>query len=177
MSPPKLFVAGGNAAHQYQAINRVTGNPRPVTQILDQYSNQEDAELLKGDGAGEVGSWKALPVHPKVACLFMRGMPIRRAFLVTIALCRAIPENFHPQLNGLLDFMRLATLSRDDSSALSGAWNRADMADTPELESWHLALCDGYALHYDPPTCITARCGGHPTCSLGRRGVSRPSQE
>ena len=88
----------------------------------------------------------------------------------------AIPENFHPQLNGLLDFMRLATLSRDDSSALSGAWNRADMADTPELESWHLALCDGYALHYNPLRALPHAAAAIRPAPLDKGGDPTPTK-
>ena len=52
------------------------------------------APLAQGEAAQppeEISTVKVLPIHPKLACLFFRGMSVRKALFLTRRLIAAIP--------------------------------------------------------------------------------------
>ena len=157
--PPKLYVThtdDNQRQHQHRAFSRNHGRPASIGTIMAAYQADGDAVFIAqpptvdGVQPAQVSAWRALPVHPKVACLYLRGLPLRQAFNLTVELARSIPEPQHSLLNGLLNFMRLAVFEDGGASVLSNDWIRQDERANTALEGWYLSLCDGFAPKYRP---------------------------
>ena len=162
--PPKLVITHEGETQrqcQHQAIGRLGGRAPALLAAETLIRDDSELELLPAattpDGEPDppmVFTWKALPVHPKIAIFFLRGVPVTKALQLGIALVRSAPEDAGPAFNGPLSFLRVAALAgtgaASDQSALSNQWVRQDPSASGELEEWCLSLCDAYAHKYRP---------------------------
>ena len=150
-------------AHQYQyrGFTRVTKDAASISTMETMMAEDGDLELVpagsytpadpaEGIAAEEVpaqfGVWKALPVHPKVGCMFLGGKTPREAVKVVAQLYHAIPVGEREGLEPIIAFIRQAATADDaGESILLAKWTRKDPFETPRLEEWYLALCEAYA--------------------------------
>ena len=91
----------------------------------------------------ETLAWKALPIHPKLACLFLRGMSIRAAFGLAVEVVAACPPVLQAELDPLLDFIQVAATESAMAgvSALASSWQAVTgvMADQA-VTTWYFEL-------------------------------------
>ena len=71
-------------------------------------------------------AWHVMPVHPKIALLFLRGMTVLAAAKLVQEMFEHVPEDAEEQMMGLVDFIRVAVPQwrrRDRQPGWSGRWS------------------------------------------------------
>ena len=75
VAPPGLLVANGNQANQWKGFEKVKAKPPSFGHLEDKLKEDAEAQFGQPDGEElELSIWSALPVHQKVATLFMPGL-------------------------------------------------------------------------------------------------------
>ena len=159
--PPKLVITREGAVdrqYQYQTFQRTSANAKSIDDIVAALAANEDWQLVpaaeqeEGGPAPEVVNvWRVLPVHPKVAALFTRGLSIRDAISVAKDLYSSLPESARDRCEGLLEYLRVAaTIGTENRSALEAPWVIMDPAANASLEAWYVQLCQAYAPLWSP---------------------------
>ena len=101
-----------------------------------------------GTAAPTINIWRALPVHQKFACLFLKGVPIRNAAKLVERLLGIIPPEHHASVEQLVHWIRAAA-SSDGAvpgvSRLNAALTRVDQATAPAVETWFYEVAGRYA--------------------------------
>ena len=154
--PPKLYTLAGAIGVQEVAFRRALVAAPSEADIVTAFGANANLELVaplvQGQAAqppDEVSTLKTLPIHPKLACLFMRGMSVRQAFFLMRRVKDATPQGHRPQLDQLVRFMRIAATHNgapnNPASASASGWTRKDHAQAPALETWYYNLVARYA--------------------------------
>ena len=154
--PPKLVRPQGAIADQYLVFTRVEVPAPGVAEIETLLEEDPDLEMVPEAGPAQDGgapvpmvAWKVLPLHPKIAAFFTRGMPVKEAFRMAVRLYHATPLASRDGLEGLLAFVacgitQSVTEDGDVRSALETSWVREDPASSDHLEGWYHDLLDAY---------------------------------
>jgi hypothetical protein len=147
---PKLHSLRGQLNGQSQAIGREEVAAPTMENIEGAFNANAGLALvdaLQADANGvppaQLAAWKMLPIHPKFASLFFKGMTVRKAFALVRNIEAAIPQEHLGDLEVLQNFIRGAVTSdggANPESALTTGWSRVDHSATPVLESWYYAL-------------------------------------
>jgi hypothetical protein len=78
-----------------------------------------------------------LPVHAKIAALFMRGVPIREAVKRVNEIRQLLPVQDQGRCQALVDFMRVAVSDDGNGTAMGNtSWGRVDPGASAALEEW-----------------------------------------
>jgi hypothetical protein len=102
-----------------------------------------------GVAAPIVSVWRALPIHPRLALLFMQGMSIRAAVSLVSRLVTVIPPEHRAQADPLVDWIRAAATSNGAAPELSEihqANTRFDHLASQAAEDWYYSVTDRWAL-------------------------------
>ena len=176
---PKLFTTGEEVGDQYKAFKKGKGVVATMAEI--QTALEAGADLAESPGRdgtdpSEQRAWKALPVHPKIAALFIHHPTIREGIKILIRMCGLVPTAERTWLDSLCYYFRLAS-TEDPSAAgeslMTTDWVMGNPASSEALEDWYLSLCDLYAItttaslppppvRYDPPQAAAAAAGVPP---------------
>ena len=150
--PPKLFCLAGDAANQYKWFGKVTARPPTMANVQAGLGAAGAPALLDpapadAEGVEAVSVWGVLPVHPKVASLFMHSPTVKEAIGLFVILYQVVPDEAKGGLDPLASFLRVSVVDVDDEeeSALEGDWHRVNVHDSDELELWHAEACGAYA--------------------------------
>ena len=145
-----LWIAQGNQADQWEAFEKVTVRPQVFGHLEAEL--KEDAEIQFGqpdDEKPEVSVWSALPVHQKVAALFMPGLDMRKSLQLYKGLYTAAGEENYDLLDGLCEFVwsaaNRAKALGSRASALDKKWTQFDHYSSEETFEWYELLLDSYA--------------------------------
>ena len=160
---PKLHTLGGNLNKQVDHFAAVDIAAPTMADIETTF--QGDATLtmvtaLTADpvthvAAPTISSWMALPVHPKLACLFLKGMSVRNAFFLAKQIISIIPPSLAVDLVPFVNFIRSAvTKATNGTSSLTSGWKREAHTSTDQLESWYYELVSRNAPKYVSPTVL-----------------------
>jgi hypothetical protein len=153
--PPKLMKASGALASQPAAFGFRSVRAEPWARIMDGMSADPPRvsipEVPDGPGATSIGARITMPVHKKIAALFLSpdGMLLRDAILVTNRLRATFPEGARARLDPLEAFFRVA-ITNDAPNVLESPWVRLDPGTSPELEDWFYSLLTRGALGRGP---------------------------
>ena len=80
---------------------------------------------------------RMLPVHAKIAALFMRGIPVREAVKRVQALHNLVPVQEQGQCQAFLDFMRVAVADNGHgTTTIVTLRTRVDHGSNAELYGW-----------------------------------------
>lgn len=152
---PKMFRSHGAINAQFTNFERTLVPAMLMTDIRAAYAADPALALTPGlqvaaDGTlpPEVSVWRAFPVHQKIACLFMTGVPVRDALETVFRLVETIPPAHRPSADGLVDWIRAAATSNGaaaPNSCLNSNAVRLDTATTPEVEEWFYNVVTKYA--------------------------------
>ena len=92
---------------------------------------------MEEDGSRHIGAWKMHRVHPKIACLFLRGVSTREALEIVYRLAPAIPSTLLPLYDMFANWVRMAVTSSDGRHSLlnvpSEVWSHTD----EKAEDWY----------------------------------------
>ncbi len=146
---PKLFRVDSTEGNQYKAFSKETTQPPTMADIQAGLAAAgvellEPAEAVDDVAAESVSVWSALPVHPKVASLFMHSPTVKRAVEVFVSLYQVVPASARGGLDPLANFLRVSATKNGDISAVEGDWLRVNLQND-ELEMWHAEACGAYA--------------------------------
>ena len=173
--PPKLHVThpDKDANQQYHAFNRAKAMVGTFSTLQILFKNDgsmvlaplgeallvvEGKDAEEGTGPEATSIWKALPVHPKVAALFMGGIPVQEALYLFKSIYAMVPDAVKTNTEGLMMYGCLATIPlADGTSVLDNTLARMDLAELEELEEWYCSIVDLYA-----PVGITPRAPAPP---------------
>ena len=163
--PPQLYRPKGAIAEQHWAFARVDVATSSVPAAETLLEEDPDLTLVPVPEPPEedqpalptTSAWKALPIPPKLAILFVRGLPVKEAFGMMLKVYRATPADVQDKLEELLAFGLCAvtqetTPEGEAQSALESGWVREDPAGQANLEGWYHDLLDAYL---PPPAPIT----------------------
>jgi hypothetical protein len=84
-----------------------------------------------------------LPVHPKLACLYIKGLELSEGFALGCQILDLIPERFGEERQVWADFLRAAVTRREagvEVSALATTWIRKDPFVNATLTDWYFSL-------------------------------------
>jgi len=149
--PPKLYRVAGAINNQMDAFDKVNLSALPADAIATSFSGDADLAVVPrpdGTNGHDLAVWKAMPVHPKIACLFMRGVSVRHAFALVRKTIASIPESARASAEELLDWIcAAATTNNADppGSQLGTNLTRVDHGETEGLENWYLDLVGAHA--------------------------------
>ena len=80
ITPPGHWVTNGNQADQWKNFEKLTGKPHSFDPLEEKFTEDEEIQFGQPDDeALELSVWSALPVHQKVAALFMPGLDMRKS--------------------------------------------------------------------------------------------------
>ena len=132
--PPKLYITkeDNQRQYQYQTFQRASKNAQSFGDIQTALAADEAVMFVPeavaaedGEAPQAVSVWRILPVHSRVAVLFLKGMTVRAAFTLAAELYASIPEDDKQWTEPLLEYMRVAITASNDaanSSALETEW-------------------------------------------------------
>ena len=96
-----------------------------------------------------ISGWPTFPIHPKLACLFLKGKTIREAFLIMVTIANSLPPDILPRAEPWIETMCVAATWEKDSnppqSLLSIPWEREDHLTNETSAKWYHALVDTWA--------------------------------
>jgi hypothetical protein len=157
---PKLHTLGGNLSKQVDHFANVDVAAPTLVDIEAMFQGDATLSLvaqLAADpttnaAAPTIPAWMALPVHPKLACLFLRGMSVRNAFFLVKKIISAFPSSLSRDLEPLVNFIRSAvTTGAIGASSLTSGWKRESHTSSDPMETWFYELVARFALKFVPP--------------------------
>ena len=185
-APPKIHRVAGAIDLQNAAFRRTAIAAPTLEDIQTAYAG--DANLtwvpqLPADPANppaEVEVPKALPIHPKLAPYFLRGVPIRDAVALVNQIIQIVPANMRQRTTLLSDWIRAACTSTAGVQARS--WlhieqQRVDTNNTDAQEAWHHEVAGRWA----PTNLLAPNAGpnppnaGHPNAGHPNAGQNNPN--
>ena len=159
--PPRMYRATANHADQHQVFAQASAKAPTLASIQAAFAEEGSGPLVAPEADGDnVSVWKVLPVHPKVAGLFMHSPTIKEAIALFVTLYQIVPDDLKGGLDPLATFLRLGATNAADQSALEAGWSLVPL-DTDDLEFWHAEACTAYAPKVSPaPSPETSRPTG-----------------
>jgi len=158
---PVLHKLGGNVATQATEFGLQDVAAMSLAGIHTAFAANAALDLVAAVAAPvppallvETLAWKVLPIHPKLACLFLRGMSVRAAFHLVTQIVTACPPALQSDLDPLTDFIRVAATeaAAGGVSALATTWQPVPgvMTETA-LTTWYFELVGQMAPRYLSP--------------------------
>ena len=143
-APPQLSATEGPATDQWMAFAPWTGRLRSVEELKEHFADQPGSKGMEAPEEGdEIKIWKTLPVHPKIAALFISGLAPSKAISLVDMLSAALPHGVNASV--LTTYIRGACTLVGDTPAVQTNWNRQDYHASAALAEWYLLLCEAYA--------------------------------
>jgi len=184
---PKLYKLDGALGVQFAGFERQDAEPPELAAIAAAFAADPALTLVDplppnpDDPPETVTAWKVLPIHPKLASLFLRGMLIRDAVTLVTDLMAAAPPDRHPDLAQLVAFVRVAsTQDNAAESMLAGRWMVQHHAQTAGLEEWYYQLLSASAPRWAPPEPLppsAAEQPGQPTNATAAASIAQALQD
>jgi hypothetical protein len=89
--------------------------------------------------------WRVLPVHPKIAVLFLRGMTVLAAAKLVQEMWEQVPEDEEEKMTALVDFLRIActTTDADEGSRAGVEWEPVHQ-ESDQVFEWCRGLQNQY---------------------------------
>jgi hypothetical protein len=143
--PPKLMKTSGALANQAVAFGLRLARAEPWTELVAGISADPPLasipEIREGPGVHPVEAPITMPLHKRIACLFMspNGVLIGEAVCVTHRLMASFPAETLARLDPLVRFLRVA-MTNNEPNAMESPWVRMDPGTSQELEGWFYSL-------------------------------------
>ena len=91
----------------------------------------------------EVATFKAIPIHAKLASVFLHGWSIPQGIMIVQKIMDLVPAIQLPGLNPLIAFTKVAaTDNGTGGSTISASWTVMNPAEHVGLEEWYLKLLE-----------------------------------
>ena len=149
--PPELYTLTGQptTAAQAPSFGRVQVEAKSLEAIAAAFNVEDSPSLVPTLPPAAADSpnpsirvWKALPVHPKTAVLFFRGVPAKEAFFQIRSYLSDMSPEERTRFTSLSDFIRASVTTNDlepPTSIIETGWIRKDHGDpsSPDLRAWY----------------------------------------
>jgi hypothetical protein len=180
VTPPSLY-------HRSNAMNNqsdlFTGVDAPALSTADiQVASTADptANWMDPDVGADVSAWPMLPIHSKIASLYLQGRNLMAGFHLGIEILSMIPVGFAEERELWENQLRVGvtrSAAGVDTSGLMKPWTRSDPYDTPALTNWYFALLEASGLVAAIPTGLqaTPSQSGLPPTAQSTSGLQPPA--
>jgi hypothetical protein len=147
---PNLYtLAGQPGAQAAEGFARVTMPAPTMPAMQAAFTADEELEIVPPLQANilnppnDVTAFKTMPVHPKIACLFFKGLRIRDGVGLIARIVMAAPPELRPGMEELVAFGRLAgTSDATGNSALTSTWRIMVTVTNEALDEWYYKLVE-----------------------------------
>jgi len=153
---PKIYRADGNLDPQFESFTRAVVPVMQLDDIVTTYDGQADLTVVPtlqldahGNPVPEIMPWAALPIHPKLACLFMRGLPIKEVIHLVIRLVAMVPQAHQTNTAPLLNWIHAAAtkaapvaVGAEPRSCLHQACTILVPFLDPAVEDWYFMVLE-----------------------------------
>jgi hypothetical protein len=79
---PGMLIKALGQNTQSDLFTKVEVQAPSLEHLCAAFQAQPGGSLQDGDGMQTLTSWLLLPVHAKLACLFMKGLPVGEGFML-----------------------------------------------------------------------------------------------
>jgi hypothetical protein len=162
--PPEMIRTPGLRSVQHQLF--VAGET-PLAELDASYqtllATPNPTFLTPATNGPNIAAFPLLPVHPKVACLFLGGRDIVEALQIARDLLWQIPARFVRERDILSNFFRAAArqgVADPTKSVLDCNWVHIDPSHSANLNAWFVAVLAQYGGSRSP-TSPDAPCAGY----------------
>jgi hypothetical protein len=146
ITPPGLYTRFGALNVQSDLFMPIDAPALATADVLvavaaDPTANWMDPDV--GANAANIRAWPMLPIHPKIASLFLQGRSLMAGFHLGQEILSLIPVAFTNERELWERQLRMGitrTAAGTDTSVLMKAWERKDPYDTLALTDWYFAL-------------------------------------
>ena len=150
---------------------------RPRIEELKE-DGSEDPFVLADNELEDAATWRILPVHPKLALLFLRGMLVLAAGKLVQELVEIIPHGDTVGVQLLVDFCRAAFTATGATSSQCVNWETVNTMKTDQVFEWCQGLKNQYFLHnttapFHAPPMEPGPALAAPMCTLNEYCVNR----
>ena len=145
---PRLVQTDGAANEQYKHFGKVSAKAPTMADIQAAFEADDTKELVDpstSDAMEPLSVWGVLPVHPKVASVFMHSPTLRDAMGLFARLSLVVPAHAQAGLNPVAEFLRVGAVKEGTKSKLEKEWLRVNLAANEDLDMWHAEACGTYA--------------------------------
>lgn len=175
--PPKLYsLTGQPGAQGTEGFHRVTAMAPELLAVQATFAANAALHVVPAlpildplHPPVETRAFKTMPLHPKLACLFLPGMPIRAGVNLILALQAAVPVALRPGMDELVAFGRVAATETavGGVSVLTSSWRVIDHAQSPDVEEWYYALVEREVPRVPvPPPAVAPPAAAPPTTGV-----------
>jgi hypothetical protein len=162
--PPGLLIKALGWNTQSDLFTNVDVHAPSLKDLCSATQAQSGESLYDQDANQTVTSWPVLPIQATLACLFMKGVPLREGFALGCQILDLILDRFDDKRRVWTDFLRAAVTWREaevEVSALAMAWICKDQFANAALTDWYFTLIAQAAAPVpDPYRLVPPRLGG-----------------
>ena len=125
-----------------------TGELPAIIEGLSDPNHQGNFVVPEDNGWADLDptlAWRVLPVHPKIALLFLRGMTVLAAAKLVQEMFEQVPEEAEEKMMALVNFLRVACTTTDaDGSAVGVEWALVNQDQSDKVFEWCRGLQNQY---------------------------------
>jgi hypothetical protein len=137
--PPGLLIKAMGRNTQSDLFTKVDVHAPSLEELRAAAQAHPGESLFDQDANQTVTSWPVLPIQAKLACLFMKGVPLREGFALGCQILDIIPDRFDEERRVWMDFLQAAVTRREadvEISAVAMAWIHKDPLANAALTDW-----------------------------------------
>lgn len=170
MREPNVMVVEGEAQTQTRVFGCIKIAAKEMSVIRDELAEMEEGNYTVGRLAvgPKLRTPKLLPVHPKMAALFLRGVKIPKALELLQGLTGQFSEDIDLLLTPLIHFCRAAATVHGGKSAVAIDWAPVQLGESEPLDDWCSGLISQWIPRHD---------SGKPAARVGRDRYDHDPQD
>jgi hypothetical protein len=144
---PTVVVVPGQPNTHVTAFGYVNTPAKPLQTIREEFLEANEGAVVVGAAVGgaQIKVPKLLPVHPKLAVLFMQGVRIPDAVAMVDELNIWYQSDTRANLGPLINFCRAAATGQGNKSVLEIKWSSVNQHRSDALLQWCCGLVSQHA--------------------------------
>jgi hypothetical protein len=141
--PPPLFLKAQHTNTQADLFQSMSVRAPSLDALVATFDADPTRELGNPSRGPLLHGWPLLPIHPKIACLYMSGLSLAQGLKVGKEILGMIPDHLAAEKILWADQLRVGATRRAANmpiSALNVTWTRVDPFGDPDLANWYFSL-------------------------------------
>ena len=146
---PKFMRLLGTEEEQVETFGgKAYADTKELEEIIEELEHGNNGATVVGQdhALDPAVTWRMLPVHPKVAILFLRGKSVLAAAKLVQALVEQVQPEEEDDLFMLTNFCRVACTAPEGEGSIAASWTPVHPTETDQLFGW----CQGLKASYVP---------------------------